>query len=289
MTTDASVNIFDVEANMDSSVSPTGDPAVRKAIRLALDYAGYARLSGAGAAQAPGVIPSQFLGALSQDDAVKQDLDAAKAALGGRTGIKLKIGYPSDATPNGVSFASVAQKVKCDLDKIGIDVTLDGSPAVTFLKNYAAGKNQLSVSYWGPDYPDPNDYLVYAPGAPGTSRAADDKWTKDARAGDRGAGRQGRQHPGRHRARLAVPGLPAQAQRGQPVLPAVPARAGDRRLQEPVERRARPDVHPQHPGRWQQLRQRPLCRHRRGRDASRARTGRWCGSWRAVSARSCCC
>jgi peptide/nickel transport system substrate-binding protein len=174
VTTDASVNIFDVEANMDSAVSPTGDPAVRKAIRLALDYAGYARLSGAGAAQAPGVIPSQFLGALPASDAVKQDLNAAKAALGGRTGIKVKIAYPSDATPNGVSFASVAQKVKSDLDKIGIDVSLDGSPAVTFLKNYAAGKNQLSVSYWGPDYPDPNDYLVYAPGS--TGRAANAKW-----------------------------------------------------------------------------------------------------------------
>ena len=174
VTTDASVNIFDVEANMDSAVSPTGDPAVRKAIRLALDYAGYARLSGAGAAQAPGVIPSQFLGALPQSDAVKQDLTAAKAALGGKTGIKVKIAYPSDATPNGVSFASVAQKVKSDLNKIGIDVSLDGSPAVTFLKNYAAGKNQLSVSYWGPDYPDPNDYLVYAPGS--TGRAANAKW-----------------------------------------------------------------------------------------------------------------
>ncbi|HEY6760324.1 MAG TPA: ABC transporter substrate-binding protein [Baekduia sp.] len=175
VTTDASVNIFDVEANMDAKVSPTGDPAVRKAIRLALDYPGYARLSGAGAVQAPGVIPSQFLGALPQSDAVKQDLAAAKQALGGKTGIKVKLAYPSDATPNGVSFASVAQKVKSDLNKIGIDVTLDGSPAVTFLKNYAAGKNQMSVSYWGPDYPDPNDYLVYAPGA--TGRAADNKWT----------------------------------------------------------------------------------------------------------------
>lgn len=177
VTTDASVNIFDVEANMDNKVSPTGDPAVRKAIRLALDYDGYTRLSGAGAAQAPGVIPSQFLGALEQSDAVKQDLDAAKAALAGKSGIKLKLSYPSDATPNGVSFASVAQKVKSDLDKIGIDVSLDGRPAVTFLKNYAAGKNQLSVSYWGPDYPDPNDYLVYAPGS--TGRAANAKWTKD--------------------------------------------------------------------------------------------------------------
>jgi peptide/nickel transport system substrate-binding protein len=178
VTTDASVNIFDVEANMDASVSPTGDPAVRKAIRLALDYPGYAKLSGAGAVQAPGVIPSQFLGALPQSDAVQQNLDQAKQALGGKTGIKVKLSYPSDATPNGVSFASVAQKVKSDLAKIGIDVTLDGRPAVTFLKDYAAGKNQMSVSYWGPDYPDPNDYLVYAPGA--TGRAANAKWTAAA-------------------------------------------------------------------------------------------------------------
>lgn len=177
VTTDASVNIFDVEANMDAKVSPTGDANVRKAIRLALDYEGYTRLSGAGAAQAAGLIPSQFLGALGAEDAVKQDLDAAKAALAGKTGIKLKLSYPSDATPNGVSFSSVAQKVKSDLDKIGIDVSLDGRPAVTFLKKYAAGENQLSVSYWGPDYPDPNDYLVYAPGAAG--RAANAKWTKD--------------------------------------------------------------------------------------------------------------
>jgi peptide/nickel transport system substrate-binding protein len=178
VTTDASVNIFDVEANMDAKVSPTGDAAVRKAIRLALDYAGYAKLSGAGAVQAPGVIPSQFLGALPQSDAVQQDLAQAKTALGGKSGIKVKLAYPSDATPNGVSFASVAQKVKSDLGKIGIDVTLDGSPAVTFLKNYAAGKNQMSVSYWGPDYPDPNDYLVYAPGS--TGRAANNKWTAAA-------------------------------------------------------------------------------------------------------------
>jgi peptide/nickel transport system substrate-binding protein len=176
VTTDASVNIFDVEANMDPKVSPTGNAHVRKAIRLALDYAGYTRLSGTGAAQAPGLIPSQFLGALPQSDAVKQDLAQAKQELAasGTSNIKLKLSYPSDATPNGVSFSSVAQKVKSDLGKIGIDVKLDGSPAVTFLKDYGAGKNQLSVSYWGPDYPDPNDYLVYAPGAAG--RAANAKW-----------------------------------------------------------------------------------------------------------------
>lgn len=180
VTTDASVNVFDVEANMDSDISPTGNADLRKAIRLALDYNGYTRLSGVGAVQAPGVIPSQFLGALPESDAVKQDVEKAKQliASSGVSNPKIKLAYPSDATPNGVSFSSIAQKVKSDLDAVGINVELDGSPAVTFLKDYAAGKNQMSVSYWGPDYPDPNDYLVYAPGAPGTSRASDNNYTK---------------------------------------------------------------------------------------------------------------
>jgi peptide/nickel transport system substrate-binding protein len=180
VTTDASVNVFDVEGNMDSKISPTGNEDIRKAIRLALDYAGYSRLSGVGAVQAPGVIPSQFLGALPQSDAVKQDVAQAKqlVASSGVSNPTVKLSYPSDATPNGVSFSSIAQKVQSDLDAVGIKVTLDGSPAVSFLADYAAGKNQMSVSYWGPDYPDPNDYLVYAPGAPGTSRAADNKYTK---------------------------------------------------------------------------------------------------------------
>jgi peptide/nickel transport system substrate-binding protein len=179
--TDASVNVFDVEANMDESISPTGREAVRRAIRLALDYEGYTRLSGTGAVQAPGVIPSQFLGALTAQDAVRTDVDAARRILAdaGVSGLSIELAYPSDATPNGVSFSSIAQKVKSDLGKIGIDVKLKGTPAVTFLKDYAEGKNQMSVSYWGPDYPDPNDYLVYAPGAPGTSRAADNKYVRE--------------------------------------------------------------------------------------------------------------
>lgn len=176
---DASVNVFDVEGNMDESVSPTGNEDVRKAIRLALDYEGYKKLSGVGAEQAPGVIPSQFLGALTPEDAVQQDIDGAKAALAasGVENPSIELAYPSDATPNGVSFASVAQKVKSDLEKIGFSVKLKGSPAVTFLERYGAGENQLSVSYWGPDYPDPNDYLVFAPG--GEGRAINNKWTAD--------------------------------------------------------------------------------------------------------------
>ena len=32
------------------------------------------------------------------------------------------------------------------------------------LQQYAAANEEMTHSYWGPDYPDPNDYLVFLPG-----------------------------------------------------------------------------------------------------------------------------
>ena len=72
--------------------------------------------------------------------------------------------YPSDITSNGLSFGVLAQKVKSDLAKVGITVNLKGSPVATSLNTYRAGTEQLGLWYWGPDYPDPNDYLVFLPG-----------------------------------------------------------------------------------------------------------------------------
>jgi peptide/nickel transport system substrate-binding protein len=35
----------------------------------------------------------------------------------------------------------------------------------TSLGTYRGGTEPLGLWYWGPDYPDPNDYLVFLPGA----------------------------------------------------------------------------------------------------------------------------
>ena len=78
----ASPTIFFLFANADSSVSEvTSNPDFVEAVRYGLDYAGLLDLAGDGAVQAPGVIPTQFLGALSPDQAVVRDVDRAKAAL----------------------------------------------------------------------------------------------------------------------------------------------------------------------------------------------------------------
>jgi peptide/nickel transport system substrate-binding protein len=45
-----------------------------------------------------------------------------------------------------------------------MNVVLSGSPTSNFLDDYRSGKAAFGLSLWGPDYPDPADYLVFAPG-----------------------------------------------------------------------------------------------------------------------------
>ncbi len=87
--------------------------------------------------------------------------------------------YPSDLTINGVPFTTLAQRVQSNLKAIGIDVTLSGSPTGTWLTSYRSGKMAFGLSLWGPDYPDPADYLTFAPGDLVGLRAG---WAKGANA-----------------------------------------------------------------------------------------------------------
>jgi peptide/nickel transport system substrate-binding protein len=160
--------IFFLMANDNTKISSvTSNPDYQKAIRYALDYSALVTLAGQGAIQAPGVIPSMFLGALPQSARVKTDLAKAKAALAasGDSSQQVTLQYPSDLTINGVPFSSMAQKVQSSLQAAGFKITLSGSPTSNWLDVYRSGKMALGLSLWGPDYPDPADYLAFTPGA----------------------------------------------------------------------------------------------------------------------------
>jgi peptide/nickel transport system substrate-binding protein len=160
-------NVFFLFSNNDSKISPiTPNKHFQNAIRYGLDYDSFVQLAGAGAIQTPGLVPSLFLGALTSGDAVKRDVAKAKAELAA-SGVKnptVNLGFPSDFTSNGISFSTLAQKVQANLQEVGIKVNLTGSPISVSLADYRAGKEQLGLWLWGPDYPDPNDYLVFLPG-----------------------------------------------------------------------------------------------------------------------------
>ena len=58
----------------------------------------------------------------------------------------------------------MAQKVQSSLQAVGFNIKLSGSPTSNFLDSYRSGKSAFGLSLWGPDYPDPADYLVFTPG-----------------------------------------------------------------------------------------------------------------------------
>jgi peptide/nickel transport system substrate-binding protein len=159
--------VFWLFANNNSSLSSvTSNKQWQQAVRYGLNYKSILSVAGPGAYQTPGIIPSMFLGALPAGAAVKTNLAKAKAALAasGQGSESVTLEYPSDLTINGVPFTTLAQKVQSNLKAIGIDVQLSGAPTGTWLTKYRDGKMAFGLSLWGPDYPDPADYLTFAPG-----------------------------------------------------------------------------------------------------------------------------
>lgn len=163
----ASAYVFFLLANQDSGVSKvTSNPKFVEAVRKGIDYSGLLELAGEGSTQASGIIPSMFLGALPPDQAAKRDVEGAKAALAesGVSDPTVKLEYPSELTVNGLSFQPLAERIQANLKEVGITVELTPAPVTTALDNYRNGKEELGLWYWGPDFPDPSNYLSFAPG-----------------------------------------------------------------------------------------------------------------------------
>ncbi|HEY6789555.1 MAG TPA: ABC transporter substrate-binding protein [Trebonia sp.] len=163
----ASPNLFFVLSNDNTKVSTiTSNKDFQEAVREGINYQSLLQLAGKGSVQAAGVIPSMFLGSLPASQAPVYDLAKAKAALAasGLGHPTVTMSYPSDLSVNGISFGDLAARVQQDLAQVGITVKLQGQSTQVALNTYRAGTEQMGLWYWGPDYPDPSDYLNFMPG-----------------------------------------------------------------------------------------------------------------------------
>jgi peptide/nickel transport system substrate-binding protein len=164
----ASPNLFFVLSNDNSKVSKiTSNPQFQTAVRYGIDYQGLVQLGGKGAVQAAGVIPTMLLGSLPAGSGPVYNLSKAKAALAasGLGHPTVTMVYPSDLAVNGISFGDLAARVQQDLQQVGITVQLQGQSIQVALSSYRGGQEQMGLWYWGPDFPDPSDYLNFLPGA----------------------------------------------------------------------------------------------------------------------------
>lgn len=143
---------------------PVSDPKVQQAVRLALDYDGYIGLWG-------GVQPGSDLavglsGALGPDQALKRDLDQAKALLaeaGYPDGFEITLHYPNFSFQS-VDMNTNAQKIQADLAEVGIVVMLSPEDLQVSLEDYRTGQQGFGYWFWGPDFIDPKDFLAFLPG-----------------------------------------------------------------------------------------------------------------------------
>lgn len=129
-----------------------------------------------------------------------RDLGAAKAALrrSGYRGQPIPLSYAADLPIQGIPTSALAVAVRSQLAEVGIKVQLNPAPGAEALAAYRSGRSAFSLWGWSPDYPDPENYLAFAPGelvgaragwARGTDQVIDDL-TEAARAsvGDNRAG-----------------------------------------------------------------------------------------------------
>jgi peptide/nickel transport system substrate-binding protein len=93
----------------------------------------------------------------------------------------MTLSYPSGLTINGVDFATIAQSVQASLAQIGITISLQALPVVTFLTDASAGKLDMLGVYTTINYPDPSSILKFLPGPASTNaQASDVGWTTGA-------------------------------------------------------------------------------------------------------------
>jgi len=144
---------------MNAKNPPLNDTRVRQAIMYGIDRKSIIDLLVKGKAISAGPIPDGMAG-YDSSQVQGYDLEKAKALLataGYAKGFTLSV-ISRPGAYVGVNWDDIAVKVQADLAKLGITVNIDSQAPATFLLNYRAGKFQLVLASWSPDYPDGSNF-----------------------------------------------------------------------------------------------------------------------------------
>ena len=175
------------------------DKRVRQALSYAIDYDGIIKGLARGAGERPpAMIP---LGVLGVDKAMARNRDLAKAKqllaeAGYPNGFSVKMMYWT-APLLGVPTEPLAAKLQADLAQVGVKVTLDPRERSVAISEYRAGKPQLMLASWTPDFLDPDPWVdAFYSGGPASKRV---KYS-NPRVSDLGASAKKEQDPAKREA-----------------------------------------------------------------------------------------
>lgn len=179
----ASPTIHYIAMNRDPEIGgPVADPTVDLAIRYALDYEGLRFLNSPNSMTPAAMIPIGFFAAFSPDQGFTRDVERAQELLaeaGYADGFDAEMLYWSSDS-GGVDRDASAQVIQANLGEIGINLTLVPVADINaWLDPYRAGTLQMTMATWGPDFPDPANYLHFVPAPEGQSLVSNRiNWTE---------------------------------------------------------------------------------------------------------------
>jgi len=152
-----------------------------EAVKYAIDYDGMAKIYKGGGQFIASCIPPGLPNALPVEERIKRDVARAKTALsdaGYPKGFAFELTYASEQLYQNIPASIVAEKIKEDLQEVGITANLRPVPSTQELTDFREGKLEAAIHFWGADYIGWTDFLpVFAPG--GHVAAPRQGWTPE--------------------------------------------------------------------------------------------------------------
>jgi peptide/nickel transport system substrate-binding protein len=161
---------YTVYLGLNTTAMPWDNVKVREAVKYAIDYDGI--ISGImrghgrrlGSIMMPGMLG--FPESLNTQLLYKHDPARAAALMkeAGVTKASVPLTWASGTNYGALPLDRLAQKLRGDLAKIGIDLRLQPVQQSIFLTYYRQGKPQTAIGFWFPDYMDPDNWSYFVTG-----------------------------------------------------------------------------------------------------------------------------
>lgn len=161
---------YTVYMGLNTNVKPWSDPKVREAVKYSIDYdgiiTGIMRGHGRriGSIMMPGMLG--FPESLNTSLLYRHDTTKAAALMkeAGAGSQSVTMTWASGANYGALPLDRLAQKLRGDLARIGIELRLQPVQQSIFLTYYRQGKPETAIGFWFPDYMDPDNWSYFVTG-----------------------------------------------------------------------------------------------------------------------------
>ncbi len=161
---------YTVYMGLNTTVAPWDNVKVREAVKHAIDYDGIVSkiMRGHGRRIGSIMMPGMLGFPESLNTALLYRYDPAKAASlmreAGVSKASVPLTWAAGTNYGALPLDRLAQKLRGDLAKIGIDLRLQPVQQSIFLTFYRQGKPQTAIGFWFPDYMDPDNWSYFVTG-----------------------------------------------------------------------------------------------------------------------------